>query len=177
MKSSKSASRYAKALLELAIEQNKTPQVSVDMRRFLNAFEETREFQLFLDSPVIKADKKNAILNELFPSFDPLTKSFVELMVRNRRENILAEISASFEAQLKVHSGIVPVTLVSAQALDEATKKTILSKLEASIKGTLELEEKIDPSLIGGFIIKMGDTQIDASVSNKLKNLKVSLTR
>lgn len=177
MKATKSASRYAKAFLELAIEQNKTEQVSKDMRAFLSANSETNDFQLFLDSPIIKADKKNAILNEVFPSFDSLTKSFIDLIVRNRRESALTQIAESYEAQLKSHKGIVPVTLVSAQALDAATKKTILSKLEASIKGTLELEEKIDTSLIGGFVIKMGDTQIDASISNKLKNLKVSLTK
>ncbi len=177
MKATKSAGRYAKALLELAIEQNKTQEVSADMRRFAEAFRETREFQLFLDSPIIKADKKNAILNEVFPSFDVLTRSFVELLVRNGRENALGQIADSFEAQLKEHLGIIPVSLISAHPLDAATKKTILSKLETSLKGKLELEEKIDPSLIGGFIVKMGDTQIDASVSNKLKNLKVSLTR
>ncbi|MCE3295322.1 MAG: synthase subunit delta [Crocinitomicaceae bacterium] len=177
MKATKSASRYAKALLELAIEQNKTEVVSRDMRRFTEAFRETREFQLFLDSPVINADKKNAILNEVFPGFDMLTRSFIELLVRKGRENALGQIADSFDAQLKSHLGIIPVTLISAQALDEATKKTILSKLEKSLNGKLELEEKIDPSLIGGFIVKMGDTQIDASVSNKLKNLKVNLTR
>jgi F-type H+-transporting ATPase subunit delta len=61
--------------------------------------------------------------------------------------------------------------------MDSATKQTIVEKLEKSIKGTLELDEQVDASLIGGFIIKMGDTQVDASVANKLKNLKVSLTR
>lgn len=177
MKATKSASRYAKAFLELAVEQNKTEQVSNDMRAFLAANSETREFQLFLDSPIIHADKKNAILNEVFPSFDSLTRSFIELIVRNGREGALAQIAEAYEGQLKQHLGITPVTLVSAHPLDAATKKVILSKLEASLKGKLELEEKIDTSLIGGFIVKMGDTQIDASVLNKLKNLKVSLTR
>lgn len=177
MKATKSASRYAKALLELAIEHGKTDGVSADMRALLSAFEETREFQLFLDSPVINGEKKNAIFKELFPQFDTLTSSFVSLIVKNRRENALAQIAASYEAQLKAHLGIVPVTLVSAQKLDEATKKTILAKLDKAIEGKLELDEQIDSSLIGGFIIKMGDTHIDASVSNKLENLKVSLTR
>ncbi|MGV3631350.1 MAG: ATP synthase F1 subunit delta [Bacteroidota bacterium] len=177
MKATKSAPRYAKALLELAIEQNKTQEVSQDMHRFSDAFQETREFQLFLDSPVIKADKKNAILNEVFPGFDMLTKSFIELLVKKGRENALGQIAESFDAQLKSHMGIIPVSIISAQPLDDATKKTILSKLEKSLHGKLELEERIDPSLIGGFIVKMGDTQIDASVSNKLKNLKVNLTR
>lgn len=177
MKATKSAARYAKALLELAIENGKTDSVSADMKMVLQAFKDTREFQLFLDSPVINSEKKIDVFNELFPQFDSLTTSFIQLMVKNRRENALAQIAASFETQLKSHLGIIPVTLISATELDAQSKKTILGKLEAALKGTLEVEEEIDPSLIGGFIIKMGDTQIDASVSGKLKNLKVSLTR
>lgn len=177
MKATKSASRYAKALLELAIEQNMTESVSSDMNQFLDAFNETRDFQVFLSSPVINKEKKAIIINEVFPSFNELTKSFVALLVKNGREGHLAQIAASYESQLKEHLGIVPVTLISAQELDSTTKGRILSKLEASLKGTLELEEKIDPSLIGGFIVKMGDSQIDASVSSKIRNLKVNLTR
>lgn len=176
MKATKSAVRYAKALLELAVEQGKTDGVAADMKALLEAFE-NREFQLFLDSPVIKSDKKNAIFAELFPQFDALTSSFISLLVKNRREGALAQIAASFEMQLKAHLGIVPVTIVSASPLDDKTRKMILEKLDKSIEGKLELDEQLDSSIIGGFIIKMGDTHLDASVSNKLENLKVSLTR
>lgn len=176
MKGTKSASRYAKALLELAIEQNKTDRVSQDMGALAAANAETKDFQLFLDSPVVHAAKKNSIFKELF-QFDVLTASFVELITKNGRESILPEIAASFSAQLKEHQGIVPVTLVSAQPLDKATKESILNKVQATVKGKIELEEEIDPSLLGGFVIRMGDNRIDASVSNQLKNLKQRLTR
>ena len=177
MKATKSAPRYAKSLLELAIEQGKLDGISADMKAIIETFEETRDFQIFLDSPVIKADKKIEIFGELFPSFDQLTSSFITLMVQNKRESSLAQIAASFEAQMREHLGIKPVTIISAKVLDDATKKTIIAKLEKSLEGKLELDEQIDPNLIGGFIIQMGDTRIDASISNKLKNLKVSLTR
>ena len=177
MKGTKAASRYAKSLLELAIENNKIESISADMRALSAANRETREFQLFLNSPVINADKKNAIFGELFGAFDAITSSFVTLVIKNRRESILPEIADSFDAQVKEYMGIVPVTLISAQPLDEATKTAILGKVQATVKGTLELEEQIDPSLLGGFVVRMGDTQIDASVSNQLKNLKQRLTR
>lgn len=177
MKVTKSASRYAKALLELSLEKGLVESVSADMNAFLTAYHETREFQVFLDNPVIKAEKKNSVFKVLFPEFDNLTSMFFELIVKNRREGALAQIADSFVAQLKAHQGIVPITIVSANQMDTATKNTILGKLEKSIDGKLELDEQVDSSLIGGFIIKMGDTQIDASVLNKLKNLKVSLTR
>src|SRR4051812_39991370 len=113
MKGTKAASRYAKALLELAIEQNKIENVSADMQALSSASKETREFQLFLDSPVINPEKKNSIFKELFGQFDVLTSSFVELITKNGREAILPEIAEAFEAQMKAHMGIVPVTLIS----------------------------------------------------------------
>jgi F-type H+-transporting ATPase subunit delta len=177
MKVTKSASRYAKAFLELSIEKDLVQDVAKDMNVFLKAYHETRDFQLFLDNPIIKAEKKNDVFKTLFPDFCNLSTLFVELIIRNHRESALAQIANSFVTQLKTHQGIVPVTIVSASKMGEDTKNTILGKLEKSIKGKIELDEQVDTSLIGGFIIKLGDTQIDASVSNKLKNLKVSLTR
>jgi F-type H+-transporting ATPase subunit delta len=176
MKGTKAASRYAKALLELAIEHSKIEQISADMRALAQAHKETREFQLFLDNPVIDADKKNAVLNALFGQFDSITVNFVELITKNRRESILPAIADSFDAQVKEYLGIVPVTLISAQPLDSKTKEDILAKVQAAVKGTVELDEQIDASLLGGFIVRMGDTQIDASVANQLKNLKQRLT-
>ena len=86
-------------------------------------------------------------------------------------------ISVEFEAQVKAYKGIVPITLVSAIPLEASTKEAILAKVRGSVKGTLEVTEEIDPSIIGGFLVKMGDTRIDASVSSQLNKLKQRLTR
>lgn len=177
MKSTKSAVRYAKALLELAIEQNKLESISNDMNAIIAANDETRDFQLFLSSPLIQAEKKVSIFNQLFDYFDELSLSFVSLITKNGRENILVEIAASFQDQLKAHQGIVPVTLVSSKKLDEATVNAILAKVKPSVKGEIELTEKIDEEILGGFVVKIGNTQVDASVANQLKNLKQRLTR
>ncbi len=177
MKSTKAASRYAKALLELAIEKNRIDQVTSDISTLLQANNETKEFQLFLDSPVINAEKKNSIFKVLFPKFDEITTLFIELITKNGREAMIPQIADSFEAQLKAHKGIVPVTLISAQALDSKTKETIIAKVQSIIKGILEVTEEIDASLIGGFVVKIGDNRIDASVANQLENLKQRLTR
>lgn len=175
MKGTRSASRYAKALLELAIENNKLEAVSADLKAFTAAHADTREFQLFLDSPIINSERKSLIFKELFGQFDTLTTSFIDLIIKNGREGILPAIATSFEAQMKAHLGIVPVTLVSAVALDATTKSSLLAKVQATVNGKLEVEEKIDASLLGGFIVKLGDTQIDASVSNQLRTLKQRL--
>jgi F-type H+-transporting ATPase subunit delta len=177
MKISKSASRYAQALLDLAIEQNKLDAVAADMKYMATVCAENPELELMLQSPVVKADKKLSVLNAIFDQFDQLTNLFVDLIVKNGREAYLSQIASSFDVLLKAHQGIVPVTLISAQKLDDKVKKEIVSKVQASITGTVELTEKIDSDLIGGFIVRMGDTQIDASVASQINKLKQRLTR
>jgi F-type H+-transporting ATPase subunit delta len=177
MKSTKVAARYAKALLELAIENNKVEQIQGDMNYLLSANAETRDFQTLLKSPIIKADNKIAIFNELFDQFESVTKSFVELITNNGREGLLVEIANSYTAQVKEFNGIVPVTIVTATPLNAQTKENILTKVRGYVGGTLEVTEEIDASLIGGFVVKMDGKQIDASVSNQLNNLKQRLTR
>lgn len=177
MKISKSASRYAQALLDLAIEQNKLDAVAADMKYMATVCAENPELELMLQSPVVKADKKLSVLNAIFDQFDQLTNLFVDLIVKNGREAYLSQIASSFDVLLKAHQGIVPVTLISAQKLDDKVKKEIVSKVQASITGTVELTEKIDTDLIGGFIVRMGDTQIDASVASQINKLKQRLTR
>lgn len=177
MKSTKSAVRYAKALLELAQEQNKTEVVESNMLDVVRASNDTHDFQVFLNSPIIKADKKINILNQLFSNFDSLTKSFLELITKNGRERLITEIANSFLSQLKDLRGIVPVSITSASPLDSKTREVILSKLNATVSGKLEVEEIIDKAIIGGFVIRMGDKQIDASVLSQLNRMKQELTK
>lgn len=173
MKGTKSAIRYAKALLELAIEQDKVDAVLKDMEFFVNSGKDNHDLLVFLKSPVIKADKKLNVLNELYSHFDILSKSFIQLITKNGREALLSVIATSFVDLVKRYKGIIPVMLISATELSKSSKDKILSKINVS--GTIELTEVIDPSLIGGFIVRIGDVQVDASVNSQLKKLKIDL--
>lgn len=177
MKSTKSAGRYAKALLELALDQNKIEVIEGNMEQILTVSAEAHDFQVFLNSPLIKVDKKIEVIKSIFGNFDALSISFLELVANNGREAMITEIAKAFLSQLKEHRGIVPVTIISAQALDAKTKEQITGKIKAAVTGTLEITETIDESLIGGFIVRMGDHQIDASVSNQLNRLKQELVK
>ena len=177
MKSTKSAVRYAKALLELAQEQNKLDVVESNMLDIIKAGKETHDFQVFLNSPIIKADKKISVLNQLFANFDSLTISFLALITKNSRERLIIDIALSFVSQLKELKGIVPISITSATALDTKTRDVILSKINATVKGQLEVEEIIDKDLIVGFVVRMGDKQIDASVASQLNRMKQELTK
>jgi F-type H+-transporting ATPase subunit delta len=177
MKSTKAAGRYAKALLELALDQQKIEVIENNMQQIISVATEAHDFQVFLSSPLIKVDKKLEVIKSIFGNFDELSISFLEMVATNRRESLITEIASAFLAQLKEHRGIVPVTIISAKPLDAQTKAQITSKISASIKGTLEITENLDESLIGGFIVRMGDHQIDASVSNQLNRLKQELVK
>lgn len=177
MKSSKVASRYAKSLLDICIEQKNMDSVLGDMMFLLEINNQSRDLELLIKSPIVKADKKIEIFERIFEQFESISMSFVRLITKNGREALLPEIAYAFDALVKDFKGIVPVTLITAVKLDESTKEGILSKVRASVKGTLEVEEKIDSSIIGGFVVRMGDTQIDASVASQFKNLKQRLTR
>jgi F-type H+-transporting ATPase subunit delta len=117
------------------------------------------------------------VLNELFGNFDTMTLDFLGMVTKNGRENLIMFIAQSFQAQLKAHRGIVPVTIISAKKLESATRDKIVAKIQKTVEGKPELTEKIDEKLIGGFIVRMGDKQIDASVSSQLLRLKQELVK
>ncbi len=177
MRNTKVATRYARALLDLAIDQGNVDSVLGDMMTFLATVNDSREFELLLSSPVVKTDRKIAIFQQAFEPFEKSTQDFLALVTNNRRESMLADIAEAFKAIVQEYRGIVPMTLTSAMPLEASTRDAIIAKIQASVKGTLEVEEKIDESLIGGFVVRMGDQQIDASVVNQLNNLKQRLTR
>ena len=177
MRNTKVAARYARALLDLAIEQKNVDSVLGDMQVFLATVNDSREFELLLSSPVVKADKKIEIFKLAFEPFEKSTHDFIAMITNNGREAMLGDIAEAFEAQVKEHRGIVPMTITSATQLDASTRDAIIAKVQSSVEGKLEVEEKVDESLIGGFVVRMGDQQIDASVASQLNNLKQRLTR
>lgn len=177
MKSTKVASRYAKSLLELAIDQKKVDSVLADMQFLLQTNNSSRDFELLLSSPIINSAKKISVFELIFEQFEEMTMSFIKLITKNRRESMLAVIAEEFNRQVKEYKGIVPITIVSARPLDDETRKKIVSKVKSSVDGELEITEEVDESLIGGFMVKMGDTRIDASILSQFNNLKQRLTR
>jgi F-type H+-transporting ATPase subunit delta len=134
--------------------------------------EEVHDFHVFINSPLIQIDKKVAVIHSIFKDFNEVTLKFLALVTNNGREGAMIEIAKQFIAQLMSHRGIVPVTIISAQQLEDNTKAEILSKINSVVKGTPLITEEVDASLIGGFIIRMGDQQIDASVATQLQRMK-----
>lgn len=171
MKGTKSAVRYAISLLELCDEQHKTDVVEKDILQILGAAQ-NRDFHLFINSPIISVEKKIAVFDKLFPQVDDLTRKFLRLITVKKREYEVVEIADAFIKLLKKEKGISEVELTSAVPLDEATKNIILTKIKSITLDKVELKEKIDKSLIGGFTVKVDDQMIDVSIKQQFKNLR-----
>ncbi len=173
MSNGKLSRRYAKSLIDLAKEQNALDAVFSDMQFVLNACKSSRDFSVMLKSPVISTDKKVAILKEFFTgAVSELTLSFVLLLAKKRRESYIEEIAVSFVDQYRVIKGIATAVVSTPVKLTEEAKKKILEIVETATKSKVELTEVIKPELIGGFILRVGDNQVDTSISTKINLLK-----
>lgn len=179
MVDSRAASRYVKSLLGLAIEQKALDNVHNDMVFFAKVVDENKNFALMLRNPVIPHDKKNEILSRIFKGkVHSLTMSFFDIITRKNREPLLPSIAKEFHTQYNEYKGISKATVTSAVPLDAGLRAEFetLVKKYSELK-QVELIEKVDPSMIGGFVLKVGDRQIDASLSNKLKALKIKFSQ
>jgi len=167
------ASRYAKSLLELSNEQGVLEEVHADMKLFAEVCNENHDFVLMLRNPVIKGDKKNKILNTVFEGkVNKLTLAIFEIMTRKNREGILPEVAREFRRQYNTLKHIGVATVTTAVSLTEELRKE-MKAMATRITGkqNIELKEVIDKDIIGGFILKMGDQQVDDSIRTKLKTL------
>ncbi len=172
MRNTRVTSRYAKSLLDLAVEQNQLDACKADMEVVISACKECKELTLLLKSPVVKTDKKVAILNEVFTSFGTLSKSFINIITNKKREMLLEEIAERFLLAYRQHKGIDSAVVTTAIPLSNNLRGAIQTFVEKHGGGQVELTEKVDEKLIGGAVIRMGDKQLDASVLRQINDLK-----
>jgi F-type H+-transporting ATPase subunit delta len=176
MNESKISVRYAKALFSFAREANSFDVLKRDIELLYQCIQEIPELQFVIQSPVIKVREKIRLFEESFRnSFDPLTFSFINLVISRRREEFLAGISRYFLVLLKTEQGIQSAELVTAAPLDETIRQSILRFITRKFNKTIELHEKVEDKLIGGFVLRVGDHQIDASIASKLVRIKTAL--
>jgi F-type H+-transporting ATPase subunit delta len=171
------ATRYAKSLIDLAIESNQLDAVRNDMKAIEKTCAQNSDFVLFLKSPIIKTDKKIEVLKALFEGkISPLSLSFLNLITSKNREAHIQEITSAFDEQYKANKNIFTAVVTSAKGLDSVSKQKVLDLIKSQMNGEVELLEKVDAAAIGGFILKIGDKQIDRTVARQLSNLKKDLT-
>lgn len=172
------ATRYAKSLLDLAVENNVLDAVKGDVEAFIKMVE-NRDLYLLLKSPIINATKKESVFNVLFgDKFNKLTNAFFTIVLKKGREMYLPEIGKEFMAQYKTLIGLTTVTLTTATPVDAANLASIRSRLLASSETQKDVEiiTKTDPEIIGGFVLQIGDKLYDNSIAYKLKQIRKSVS-
>lgn len=167
------AQRYAQAILDLAQQNNAVDNIFNNANDFITIIKQNRDLHNFIKSPLIKSDKKEKIFRQLFEKgTHPILLQFVSILCKRRREYILPEILNAIIYEYKKRNNIVTAQLVTSFKLDESLKNSIIDKLQKIKKsGKIELQEKIDESIIGGFIVKTDSEQIDASIQSQLNQL------
>jgi F-type H+-transporting ATPase subunit delta len=170
------ARRYGKSLLSLSKEQNAVEAVEQDMRVLTTVVRENRELSAVLGSPVVRPEKKEAIVRSVFESAQPLTVSFLAQLAQKGRAGMLAAMADAFLALVRVERGVVLAEVVTAIPLNDASRAEINALIGKIHQGGVELSEKVDPHLIGGFKLRVGDRMIDASVYQSFRTLHRNLT-
>lgn len=168
------SARYAKAILDLAVERNQLDNVYNDMLFLQQAFQSSRDLVSLLRSPIIKADKKGKVMDAIATGrVSDVTISFYKLLLTKEREAYLPEIVTAFIEQYKIHKGIHTVKLTTAIPISEEVKQAILEKVK-TIRNIqlIDLHTEINENLIGGFVLEIGDELVDASVAFELNNIK-----
>lgn len=174
MSVSRISSRYAKSLLDLAVEGNTTEQVMNDIQAFSKMLE-SRDLQLLLKSPIVSSDKKSDIFKALFEGkFSQLTMAFLNIILNKGREEFLPQIAEDFILQYKEAKGITDVKLTTAAKVPDALLDEIKSKLMDSdaTSEKVEISTDVNPDLIGGFVVEIGDKLYDDSIAHKLNEIK-----
>ena len=178
MRESLAGNRYAKSLIALSIEKNELDVIYNDMVLISETIEHSKDLDVLLKSPVVKTDKKQEILTAIFgKNTTKLTKQFLLLISSRNREALIGVIAKAFVRQYKVIKKIVVTEITSAVKLTADQKKQILQLLTTTENSSVEIIEKINPEIIGGFIVRVDDKQIAASISRRLDDLKQDFSK
>ena len=176
MAGARAAIRYAKALLSLASDQTAAEVVNNDMKLIVNTLAESKDLSEALQSPVIPSSIKKSTLLEVFKNSNKTTLSLIDTLVTNNRIDILGHVASKYNQLFDESKGIEIATVTTVVELSADLKKEVLAKAKALTGKDVEVENIIDESILGGFILRIGDVQYNASVANQLNKLKREFT-
>jgi F-type H+-transporting ATPase subunit delta len=172
----RAAIRYAKAILAFALEQKAEQEVQKDFQQLLETVNGSPELADFIESPVLDAANKKATLEKLFPQQSKATQQAMVLLVDNQRIDLLAPIAQEYQDRYDALQGIQKAVVTTAVALEASLEKEVLAIAQKMTAKKVVLENRIDPAILGGFILQLGDQQYNASVAQQLQTLKQELT-
>lgn len=176
MNESKIAVRYARALYGASLELDKLDNIQSDLNTLLKLVEQVTEFSDLLESPILNVSKKQELFKLLFKGkVEDLTYKFLFLLSENKREVFLPSVCRVFEGLYKKKMGIMAARVITAGGLDKISTDRVKKTLKDYFKSNIELQTDISSGLIGGFVLRVEDQQLDSSVSTQLKKIRKQL--
>ncbi len=172
MLTSKVAKRYAQGLLDFTQESGNTESVFNEMKDIVKIMSQSKDLNQFFGTPIIDSRKKEAIALEIFKDFSPVAKNLIRLVIKQGRESQLKGIAQEFINKVEDIKGTQRISLTSASKLSEQNIQKIIADSKMVNVSNYDLETIIKPEILGGYILRVGDQQIDASVRTKLSNIK-----
>jgi F-type H+-transporting ATPase subunit delta len=169
---SRAAIRYAKAILDIAQTSGKADAVNNDMKSIVTAVSESSDLKDFLTSPIIKIEVKKSALSEIFSNVQNETNSLFHLLFENKRFEILEAIAIQYNKLFDESNGIEVAKVTTAFPITVELETKVLAKIAEFSNKKITIQNIVDPTIIGGFILRVGDQQYNASVANKLSELK-----
>jgi len=170
---SRAAIRYAKAVLNLSLDLKKADIINDDMQLIASTIEENNDLQLLLNSPVIKSEAKKSTLITIFgKKIDDTSLGLINLLVENKRLSLLPEVSKQYALLFDKHKGSQIAEVTTAIPLTDDLEEKVLAKVKELTGKKVSLKNSIDPTIIGGFILRVGDKQFDASILGKMNSLR-----
>jgi F-type H+-transporting ATPase subunit delta len=169
---SRAAIRYAKAILDIAQTSGKADAVNNDMKSIVTAVSESADLKDFLTSPIIKIEVKKSALSEIFSNVEKETNSLFHLLFENKRFEILEAIAIQYNKLFDESNGIEVAKVTTAFPITAELETKVLAKIAEFSNKKITIHNIVDPAIIGGFILRVGDQQYNASVASKLSELK-----
>ncbi|MGB5699445.1 ATP synthase F1 subunit delta [Muriicola sp.] len=177
MNESRAAARYAKAILDFAVDNKKTDVLEEDMRSIVATMSTSSELREMLDSPVLKGELKKKALMAIFKGSHAITEGLIDLLIQNRRISLLNEVALKYIILNEELKGEGVAFVTTAVPLSGELEKKVLRKVSDITGNKIIIKNEIDASIVGGFILRVGDLQYDASISNKLNRIKREFTK
>jgi F-type H+-transporting ATPase subunit delta len=168
---------YARSLFEVAKEHGKLDVVREQLGQFAEALDGNRELSIYFFSPYFSTEEKKEGLGRMLVDVDPTVENFLALLVENHRMPVIFRVRRAFERLWEAENRLLPVTITSAVALDAATVSSIGDAIGRQTGQRVELTTNVDPSVLGGLVVRVGNSILDASIRNRLENLRRSVAR
>jgi F-type H+-transporting ATPase subunit delta len=171
------AAVYARSLFEVASEQDKLDDVRDQLGAFADALNETRELQVFFFSPYFSTQEKEDGLERAVSDVDPVVMNFLNLLIEKHRMPVIFRIRGAYDALWEEENKLLPVEITSAVELDERTVKQLGDRISEQTGRKVDLSSHVEPDILGGIVVRVGNSVLDASIRNRLEQLRKQVAK